>query len=51
MEIRQRLPGFFPGHMEILADCGNLLAQGYVPLATEMARSSSFRPTGIFRVA
>lgn len=34
VEIRQRLPGFIPGHAEILADCGNLLAQGYVTLAT-----------------
>ncbi len=34
VEIRQRLPAFIPGHAEILADCGNLLAQGYVTLAT-----------------
>jgi hypothetical protein len=34
MEIRQQLPSFFPGHMEALADFGNLLAQGYVPVAT-----------------
>lgn len=34
VEVRQRLPGFIPGHAEILADCGNLLAQGYVALAT-----------------
>jgi hypothetical protein len=33
VQIRQRLP-FIPGHAEILADCGNLLAQGYVTLAT-----------------
>jgi hypothetical protein len=32
--IRQPLPSFVPGHAEILADCGNLFAQGYVPLAT-----------------
>lgn len=32
--IRQPLPSFIPGHAEILADCGNLLAQGYVPLTT-----------------
>jgi len=34
IQVRQRLPGFIPGHAEILADCGNLLAQGYVTLAT-----------------
>jgi hypothetical protein len=33
VQVRQRLP-FIPGHAEILADCGNLLAQGYVTLAT-----------------
>jgi len=34
MEIRQPLPNVFPCHMEISADVGNLLAQGYVPIAT-----------------
>jgi len=34
MRIRQPLPSCFPGHMEVHADAGNLLAQGYVPLAT-----------------
>ncbi|HXX19679.1 MAG TPA: carboxypeptidase-like regulatory domain-containing protein [Candidatus Acidoferrum sp.] len=34
MEIRQPLPSPFPGHMEVQADVGNLLAQGYVPVAT-----------------
>ncbi|MGB0035878.1 MAG: carboxypeptidase-like regulatory domain-containing protein [Candidatus Acidiferrales bacterium] len=34
MEIRQPLPSLFPGHMEASADVGNLLAQGYVPVAT-----------------
>lgn len=34
MEIRQSLPSVFPGHMEVQADVGNLLAQGYVPVAT-----------------
>ncbi len=34
VQIRQKLPGFIPGHAEILADCGNLLAQGYVTLST-----------------
>jgi hypothetical protein len=31
--VRQPLPSFI-GHMELLADFGNLLAQGYVPLTT-----------------
>src|SRR6202043_1293734 len=31
--IRQPLPGFLSGHMEVQADAGNLLAQGYVPIA------------------
>jgi Carboxypeptidase regulatory-like domain len=34
MEIRQPLPSVFPGHMEVEANVGNLLAQGYVPVAT-----------------
>lgn len=34
MEIRQSLPCFFPGHLEALADFGNLFAQGYVPIST-----------------
>jgi Carboxypeptidase regulatory-like domain len=34
MEIRQPLPSVFPGHMEVQADIGNLLAQGYVTVAT-----------------
>ncbi len=34
VEIRQALPSLFPGHMEVEADMGNLLAQGYVPVAT-----------------
>jgi hypothetical protein len=32
MEIRQPLPSMF-GHMEVQADLGNLLAQGYVPIS------------------
>lgn len=35
MEVRQPLPKLFPCHMEIMANIGNLLAQGYVPLATK----------------
>lgn len=34
MEIRQPLPSVFPGHMEVEADVGNLLAQGYVRIST-----------------
>jgi hypothetical protein len=34
MEIRQSLPSFFPGHMQALADFGNLFAQGYIPITT-----------------
>jgi Carboxypeptidase regulatory-like domain len=34
IQIRQPLPNAFPCHMEVQADVGNLLAQGYVPIAT-----------------
>jgi hypothetical protein len=34
MELRQPLPSVFPGHMEVQANMGNLLAQGYVPIST-----------------
>ncbi|HEX4075249.1 MAG TPA: carboxypeptidase-like regulatory domain-containing protein [Candidatus Acidoferrales bacterium] len=34
MQIRQPLPNVFPCHVEVQADVGNLLAQGYVPIAT-----------------
>jgi hypothetical protein len=34
MEIRQPMPSIFPGHMEVQADLGNLLGQGYVTMAT-----------------
>jgi carboxypeptidase family protein len=34
LELRQPLPTVFSCHMEALADFGNLLAQGYVPIAT-----------------
>ncbi len=34
MQIRQPLPSSFPCHMELQADVGNLLAQGYVSIAT-----------------
>ena len=32
--VRQALPKFGPGRWEAIADCDNLLAQGYVPLNT-----------------
>jgi hypothetical protein len=38
MELRQRLPSFFPGHMEALVDLGNLFAQGYVSIPTSDGR-------------
>jgi hypothetical protein len=38
MELRQPLPKPLPCHMEIVADAGNLLAQGYVPLSTTDGR-------------
>jgi len=38
MEVRQRLPSFFPGHMEALVDLGNLFAQGYVSIPTSDGR-------------
>jgi hypothetical protein len=34
MEIRQPLPAFFQCHMEVMADVGNLLGQGYVPVTS-----------------
>jgi len=33
-EVRQPLPSVFPGHMEVQANVGNLLEQGYVPVST-----------------
>jgi hypothetical protein len=38
MEIRQPLPKALPCHMEVMADVGNLLAQGYIPLSTSDGR-------------
>jgi hypothetical protein len=34
MEVRQPLPSLFQCHMELMANVGNLLAQGYIPLTT-----------------
>jgi len=36
--IRQPLPRFIPGHPTAIADFGNLLAQGYVPITTRDGR-------------
>jgi hypothetical protein len=33
--IHQPMPAFFPGHMMLVADVSNLLAQGYVPVTTK----------------
>jgi hypothetical protein len=33
-QIKQPIPALFSGHMEVEADAGNLLAQGYVPVST-----------------
>ena len=34
LSVRQPLPSFFSGRMVAMADFGNLLAQGYVPITT-----------------
>ena len=34
MQVKQPIPVLFSGRMEIEADAGNLLAQGYVPVST-----------------
>ena len=34
LTLRQPLPSCFPGHMVVMADFSNLLAQGYVPVTT-----------------
>ncbi|MFZ0634700.1 MAG: carboxypeptidase-like regulatory domain-containing protein [Candidatus Acidiferrales bacterium] len=36
--IRQPLPKFIPGHAVVMADFGNLLAQGYVSIQTQDGR-------------
>jgi hypothetical protein len=38
LTVRQPLPSFIPGHMEALADFGNLLSQGYIPIETHDGR-------------
>jgi hypothetical protein len=37
--IRQRLPRFGLGHWEAIADCDNILAQGYVSMSTQDGRT------------
>jgi hypothetical protein len=34
ISVRQQLPRFGLGHWEAIADCDNLMAQGYVPMTT-----------------
>ena len=34
LKVQQPLPGFIPGHAEVVADCGNLFSQGYVSMST-----------------
>jgi hypothetical protein len=36
--VRQALPKFGPGRWEAIADCNNLLAQGYVPVSSRDGR-------------
>lgn len=37
--VRQQLPKFAPGRWEAMADCENLLAQGYVPVSARDGRA------------
>ena len=37
--IRQALPKFAPGRWQAIADCDNVLAQGYVSLTSQDGRS------------
>jgi hypothetical protein len=34
LQIKQPIPALFSGHIEVEADAGNLLGQGYVPVST-----------------
>jgi hypothetical protein len=34
VSVRQSLPKFGPGRWEAIADCNNLMAQGYVPVSS-----------------
>ncbi|MBZ5539045.1 MAG: carboxypeptidase-like regulatory domain-containing protein [Acidobacteriia bacterium] len=46
INVRQALPKFAPGHWEALAECQNLLAQGYVPMS---GRDGSVVVVPVFR--
>jgi hypothetical protein len=37
--VRQALPKFGPGRWEAIADCNNLLAQGYMPVSSRDGRT------------
>jgi len=39
LAVRQTLPKFAPGHWEAIADCDNVLAQGYVSVTSQDGRS------------
>jgi Carboxypeptidase regulatory-like domain len=39
LAVRQTLPKFAPGHWEAIADCDNVLAQGYVSVSSQDGRS------------
>ena len=39
VRILQTLPKFAPGHWQAIADCDNILAQGYVSLNTQDGRT------------
>jgi len=38
LSVRQSLPKFGPGRWEAIADCNNLMAQGYVPVSSRDGR-------------
>jgi hypothetical protein len=38
--IRQTLPKFGPGRWQAIADCDNILAQGYVTLSSQDGRTT-----------
>jgi hypothetical protein len=39
LAVRQTLPKFAPGHWQAIADCDNVLAQGYVSVTSQDGRS------------
>jgi hypothetical protein len=50
VSVRQQLPKFGPGRWEAIADCDNLLAQGYVTVNTGKASSRWCRRSERFEV-